>query len=172
MCPPQCTCTGSVVRCSRQKLKAFPRYIQPLTRELYLDVNDIPVIPPTLHTLTDLTRLDLSNNQISILPNHIFANLSELQTLILSYNKLQCIEAQAFRGLTKLRVLSLHGNDISTIPDLTFADLNSISHIALGANPLYCDCNLRWLAEWVQRDYREGNVPMIIYIYNNNIVLI
>lgn len=156
LCPARCTCTGSVVRCSRQKLRAFPRYIQPVTSELYLDVNDISSIPLEVNQLKDLTRLDLSNNQISILENNIFANLSELQTLILSYNKLQCIQPEAFRGLKKLRVLSLHGNDISMIPDGSFVDLVSISHIAMGANPLYCDCNLRWLAEWIQKDFVEG----------------
>ena len=144
------------MRCSRQKLKAVPRYIKHITSELYLDVNDISNIPTEINQLRDLTRLDLSNNQISILTNNIFANLSELQTLILSYNKLQCIQAEAFRGLRKLRVLSLHGNDISMIPDGSFTDLVSISHIAMGANPLYCDCNLRWLAEWIQKDFVEG----------------
>jgi Leucine-rich repeat (LRR) protein len=127
-----------------------------MTTELYLDVNDISTIPPEMNQMRDLTRLDLSNNQISILPNNIFSNLSNLQTLILSYNKLQCIQSEAFRGLKSLRVLSLHGNDISQIPDGSFKDLNAISHIALGANPLFCDCNLRWLAEWIQKGFIEG----------------
>ncbi|CAG2114694.1 unnamed protein product [Medioppia subpectinata] len=157
-CPSRCICTGSVVRCSRQKLKAVPRYVQPITTELYLDVNDISTIPHELNQLRDLTRLDLSNNQIAILEDNIFGNLSELQTLILSYNKLQCIQKDAFRGLKKLRVLSLHGNDISMIPEGSFVDLISISHIAMGANPLFCDCNLRWLAEWIQKDFVEGGI--------------
>ena len=29
---------------------------------------------------------------------------------------------------------------------------------ALGSNPLYCDCNMRWLAEWVKRDYVEPGI--------------
>ena len=160
VCPSRCLCTGNAVRCSRQKLKSVPKHIQTTTTELYLDVNDISLISPEVNQLRDLTRLDLSNNQISILPNNIFSNLSELQTLILSYNKLQCIEEKAFSGLTKLRVLSLHGNDISMIPDNSFKDLVSISHIAMGANPLYCDCNLKWLAQWIQKDFVEGKPPI------------
>jgi slit protein 2 len=156
VCPSRCTCTGSSVRCSRQKLRSVPKVISSATTELYLDVNDISVISSEVNHLRDLTRLDLSNNQISILTDHILSNLSELQTLILSYNKLQCIEEKAFYGLTKLRVLSLHGNDISMIPYNAFKDLRSISHIAMGANPLYCDCNLKWLAEFIQKDFIEG----------------
>ncbi|KAF4517658.1 hypothetical protein B566_EDAN002890 [Ephemera danica] len=134
-CPPKCSCAGTVVRCSRAKLKEIPRGIPPETSELYLDVNEIQSIQrDRISHLKSLTRLDLSNNQISILSNWTFANL------------------------TKLSTLSLHGNDISLIPNGTFDDLQSITHIALGANPFYCDCSLRWLAEWVKRDFVEPGI--------------
>ncbi|XP_067134486.1 protein slit-like isoform X2 [Centruroides vittatus] len=157
-CPMGCTCTATVVHCSRQKLKAVPPIIPMSTTELYLDVNDIPVIPTTLNAAINIQRLDMSNNQVSIIPNNIFANLTNLSTLILSYNKLQCIQVDSFRGLKSLRILSLQGNDISMIPDGTFRELVSITHIALGANPLYCDCNLRWLSEWIKEDYIEPGI--------------
>ena len=35
-CPNKCSCSGTVVRCSRQKLKAFPVGIPPGTTELYV----------------------------------------------------------------------------------------------------------------------------------------
>ena len=124
----------------------------------YLDVNDISSVPQDINQLNDLIKLDLSNNKLSILIDGMFSNLTNLQTLILSYNKLQCIQSAAFSGLTSLRVLSLHGNDISMIPDGTFNDLKSLSHIALGSNPLYCDCHLKWLAQWIQRGFVEGGV--------------
>jgi hypothetical protein len=37
-------------------------------------------------------RSDLSNNQITVLPPNVFSNLTRLATLIVSYNKLQCIQ--------------------------------------------------------------------------------
>lgn len=157
-CPLGCACMGTVVQCSRRKLKAAPRGIPPTTTELYLDVNDISRIPDHLNIVKDLERLDLSNNQITVLPNNIISNLSKLSTLILSYNKLQCIEVDSLRGLRSLRILSLQGNDISMIPDGAFRELISITHIALGANPLYCDCNLRWLSEWIKKDYIEPGI--------------
>lgn len=158
-CPPKCTCTGTVVRCSRVRLQEVPRGIPPETSELYLDVNEIQTVhADRLSHLKSLTRLDLSNNQISILSNFSFVNLTKLSTLIISYNKLQCIQRDALAGLESLRIISLHGNDISMIPEGAFKDLKSITHLALGANPFLCDCSLRWLAEWVKRDYVEPGI--------------
>lgn len=158
-CPPKCVCTGTVVRCSRVKLKEIPKGIPPETSELYLDVNEIQMIhADRLSHLKSLTRLDLSNNQIQILSNFTFVNLTKLSTLIISYNKLQCIERDALAGLKSLRIISLHGNDISLVPEGAFADLHSITHLALGANPFYCDCSMKWLADWVKRDYVEPGI--------------
>lgn len=29
---------------------------------------------------------------------------------------------------------------------------------AIGANPLYCDCHLRWLSSWVKTGYKEPGI--------------
>ncbi|XP_050293925.1 protein slit isoform X3 [Anthonomus grandis grandis] len=158
-CPPMCSCTGTIVRCTRASLKEIPRGIPSETSELYLDFNQIERIQAErIGHLKSLTRLDLSNNQISMLSNVTFATLSKLSTLIVSYNRLQCIQKGSLQGLKSLRILSLHGNQISLIPEGTFAGLKSISHIALGSNPLYCDCSMRWLSDWVKVDYVEPGI--------------
>ncbi len=57
-CPPDCTCTGTVVRCSHAKLKEIPKSIPRETSELYLDVNDISTIDPErIRHLKALSRL-------------------------------------------------------------------------------------------------------------------
>ena len=57
-CPPQCTCTGTIVRCSHAKLQEIPKGIPPETSELYLDVNQITAIDTQrLYHLKALTRL-------------------------------------------------------------------------------------------------------------------
>ncbi|KAF2358677.1 Leucine-rich repeat, partial [Trinorchestia longiramus] len=96
----------------------------------YLDVNEIKGIDPErIHHLKALKRLDLSNNQITILSNKTFSELTELSTLIVSFNKLGCVERDALFGLSSLRILSLHGNDVSFIPEGTFRDLSSDTHV-------------------------------------------
>lgn len=57
-CPPKCTCTGTVVRCSHAKLSDIPRGIPPETSELYLDVNEIESVSVArISHLKSLTRL-------------------------------------------------------------------------------------------------------------------
>lgn len=28
----------------------------------------------------------------------------------------------------------------------------------IGSNPLYCDCGLQWLAEWIKKDFIESGI--------------
>lgn len=157
-CPEQCTCVDTVVRCSNRGLRALPRGIPKDVTELYLEGNHLAAVPRELSAFRHLTLIDLSNNSIGVLTNFTFSNMSQLSTLILSYNRLRCIPLHAFHGLRSLRVLTLHGNDISSVPEGSFKDLVSLSHLALGTNPLHCDCSLRWLSEWVKAGYKEPGI--------------
>nr|XP_033797142.1 slit homolog 1 protein isoform X1 [Geotrypetes seraphini] len=157
-CPQECTCLDTVVRCSNKHLVSLPKGIPKNVTELYLDGNHFTLVPGQLSTFKYLQLVDLSNNKISSLSNSSFMNMSQLTTLILSYNSLRCIPSLAFEGLRSLRLLSLHGNDISSLPEGIFTDVISLSHLAIGANPLYCDCNLRWLSGWVKTGYKEPGI--------------
>uniref|UniRef100_A0A8C4GMC1 Slit homolog 3 (Drosophila) n=1 Tax=Dicentrarchus labrax TaxID=13489 RepID=A0A8C4GMC1_DICLA len=96
-----------------------------------------------------------SNRGLHSLPKGIPKDTTEL---ILSYNQIRCIPVHAFDGLKALRLLTLHGNDLSTIPEGAFNHLTSLSHLALGANPLYCNCDLRWLSQWVKAGFKEPGI--------------
>ncbi len=67
--------------------------------------------------------LDLSGNNLQILPREVFARhgLLNLQKLHLSDCKIGQIDPTAFRGLTNLVELNLAGNLLTTIPTVTFA---------------------------------------------------
>uniref|UniRef100_A0A671XZL4 Slit homolog 3 (Drosophila) n=1 Tax=Sparus aurata TaxID=8175 RepID=A0A671XZL4_SPAAU len=140
-CPDVCTCSDGVVRCSNRGLHSLPKVARAHT-----------------HTHDLNTKTDLSNNSISTLGPYTFSNMTQLATLILSYNQIRCIPVHAFDGLKALRLLTLHGNDLSTIPEGAFNHLTALSHLALGANPLYCNCDLRWLSQWVKAGFKEPGI--------------
>lgn len=33
---------------------------------------------------------------------------------------------------------------------------------ALGGNQLYCDCNLKWLSDWIKKDYVESGIASCV----------
>ncbi|CAG08296.1 unnamed protein product [Tetraodon nigroviridis] len=126
--------------------------------EGYLEGNMLTSVPKELAGMKQLSLVDLSNNSISTLAPFTFSNMTQLATLILSYNQIRCIPVYAFDGLKALRLLTLHGNDLSTIPEGAFNHLTSLSHLALGANPLYCNCEMRWLSQWVKAGFKEPGI--------------
>uniref|UniRef100_A0A8C3J1T5 Slit homolog 2 protein n=1 Tax=Chrysemys picta bellii TaxID=8478 RepID=A0A8C3J1T5_CHRPI len=144
-CPAECTCLDTVVRCSNKGLKVLPKGIPKDVTELYLDGNQF--------TLVHLIMLCIVCICLFV---YLFVILYAFR--ILSYNRLRCIPARTFDGLKSLRLLSLHGNDISVVPEGAFNDLSALSHLAIGANPLYCDCNMQWLSDWVKSEYKEPGI--------------
>uniref|UniRef100_A0A8C0F828 Slit homolog 2 protein n=1 Tax=Bubo bubo TaxID=30461 RepID=A0A8C0F828_BUBBB len=93
--------------------------------------------------------VDLSNNRISTLSNQSFNEICKVN--LLTFTHIYII-------LFILFLRSLHGNDISVVPEGAFNDLSALSHLAIGANPLYCDCNMQWLSDWVKSEYKEPGI--------------
>jgi len=76
----------------------------------------------------------------------------DLQVLDLGFNLFTEIPENAFEGLTALTLLALDGNPLSTLPEKTFACLNNtLRGLSLGGRFLNCDCQIRWIKEWVQK---------------------
>uniref|UniRef100_A0A8C1M324 Slit homolog 1b (Drosophila) n=1 Tax=Cyprinus carpio TaxID=7962 RepID=A0A8C1M324_CYPCA len=162
-CPEQCRCLDTVVRCSNKHLLALPRGVPHNVTELYLDGNLFVAVPKELSAFRQLQLVDLSNNKISFLSNSSFANMSQLTTLILSYNALCCIPPLVFGGLSSLRLLICQTKTPHMLVNFTSACVFSAiflvhSSRAIGANPLYCDCGLRWLSDWVKSGYKEPGI--------------
>lgn len=108
-------------------------------RNINLAGNKLDEVPTTaLEKLKRLELVDLSKNQITLIPDGAFQTLS-LQTLKLADNNLT-LSSNAFTGLEKsLKNLNLKGTGLRTVPEaieslsgLAFLDLaqNSITQLA------------------------------------------
>ncbi|KAF9582392.1 hypothetical protein BGW38_000264, partial [Lunasporangiospora selenospora] len=132
-------------------------------RELYLDHNDIKLVPESLVKLSKLEVLDLSCNSISSFDSTAFKlkKLKSLRRLNLDHNMLTDIApiyklkslrelrinhnfvpyiAIAVQNMAKLKILAVENNSLATLPE-TIGKLGNLCELRLSGN------NLRVLPE-------------------------
>ncbi|GAM23850.1 hypothetical protein SAMD00019534_070250 [Acytostelium subglobosum LB1] len=83
--------------------------------------------------LTNLEKLDIANNKISILCDEI-GNLTRLEELIISGNPLQALPT-SFTGLNSLEVLDANGCQLVKLPE-EFPQMTRLLELNLGNNKL------------------------------------
>ncbi|XP_045593911.2 leucine-rich repeat-containing G-protein coupled receptor 5 isoform X1 [Procambarus clarkii] len=130
------TSSLELIRIDRSALTTVPWDLctsAPRLRSLNLQRNQISIMPD-LTLCRDLRLLDLSNNNISSLPEGAFGSLSYLQDLLLQGNRIASIHNNTFSGLERLQVLQLEDNLISSINQDAFLPLLSLEDINLGNN--------------------------------------
>ncbi|XP_053207552.1 slit homolog 2 protein-like isoform X2 [Panonychus citri] len=161
-------------------VKVIPTAIDNLTALAFLDLaqNRLTSLPPrqfaNLQTLTalslernkiktiddeaflgvndSLSSLSLLNNQIKTFPSQAISSLTELRVLDLGFNIIESIPEDAFHKNTLLTLLALDGNPMSTLSLQPFKHLNStLRGLSLGGKSLICDCQLRWVVQWVRK---------------------
>ncbi len=124
---------------SGKALTTIPQEITLLTglQQLGLHNNQITVLPQGIFAgLNQLQVLGLHNNQISILPQGIFAGLIQLQVLGLNNNQITVLPQGIFAGLNQLQVLGLNNNQITVLPQGIFAGLNRLHRLGLNNNQI------------------------------------
>ncbi|PKU35500.1 hypothetical protein llap_14198 [Limosa lapponica baueri] len=120
-------------------------------RRIDLSNNQISEIAPdAFQGLRSLNSLVLYGNKITDLPKGVFGGLFALQLLLLNANKINCVRADAFQDLQNLSLLSLYDNKIQSLAKGTFTSLRAIQTLHLAQNPFVCDCNLKWLADFLR----------------------
>ncbi|KAK1886878.1 Slit like 1 protein [Dissostichus eleginoides] len=163
-CPPMCSCSNNIVDCRGRGLTAIPAHLPEAMTEIRLEQNGIKSVPPGAFTsYKKLRRIDLSNNQISEIAPDAFHGLRALNSLVLYGNKitelpsgvfdgLSSVEllASVFKDLENLALLSLYDNKIQSLAKGTFSSLHSIQTLHLAQNPFVCDCNVKWLADFLR----------------------
>ncbi|RMC13311.1 hypothetical protein DUI87_10846 [Hirundo rustica rustica] len=110
--------------------------------------------------LRNLSRLELADNGLLLLPAGMFTALPALRQLDLSNNSLVGLRNVSFQGLGQLQSLNLSDNSLGVLWNGTLAQFRSLPtlrHIVLGRNAWVCDCAIEDLVAWLKEsDQVEG----------------
>ncbi|KAK2576225.1 hypothetical protein KPH14_005594 [Odynerus spinipes] len=86
-----------------------------------------------LRSPVNITKLDLTNNNITRVSAHVFHQLSTLEFLSLRRNHLYAIHEDAFENLTNLRVLELDNNYLTEVP-IALIKLDGLEDLSISNN--------------------------------------
>ncbi|XP_065124026.1 matrix-remodeling-associated protein 5 isoform X1 [Paramisgurnus dabryanus] len=137
-CPRSCSCPSpKEVHCTFRHLLSTPRNIPQDTERLNLGYNSIGNVGSSdFANLRQLEMLMLHGNDIASVSSGSFYHLHSLQLLKLSYNKLKRVDPSLFEGLTSLVRLHLDHNLIDFIEPFSFNGLTSLKLLQLESNRL------------------------------------
>lgn len=128
-CPSQyCSCSSdlTIITCTNRKI----------TDEILNNVNK--QLPQTTIVL------NLSSNSLKSINSLI--KLNNLQTLDLSFNRIEHLPLNLFSKFHQLSSFYISNNSLKTIPK-SFNEVSNIN-LDISNNPLNCTCQLKWLIQW------------------------
>jgi len=140
VCPSKCSCRGGhekyEVDCSKRGMETIPR-VPSYTDTFWMNENELSIIPQGIFKeLTNLRLLVLGGNRFTYIPEEAFKDLNNLQYLAITENKLATLPDGTFDGMDKLLKLSLQYNQITYLPDQIFKRVKNLQYLNLASNGL------------------------------------
>ena len=139
----------NVYDCSRGQ--GFPRSIPNNTNWLLCSNSGIQSLPDNISHVENITKIDISNNDMYTISEYTFSAFNNLTTLDISNN--------TFTSLPK-----------------ELQNLDKLKAVYIAGNPIVCNCDMLWVISWMNkvlpdgtnivRDYEEvkcSNIKKVIY---------
>lgn len=139
-CELGCDCRGDLklTICSQASFTQLPSKIPTTTELLDLSNNQISIIPEqSLSRNRKLRVLLLQNNNITVLEHGCFSPLEFLQKLDLSSNQISSLSEGFSLGLVFLRELQLAHNRLTTLDSRSFLHLDGLQRLNLTGNIIH-----------------------------------
>ncbi|XP_064619632.1 chondroadherin-like protein [Lineus longissimus] len=118
---------------------AFEGLTQLTELTLSENANDPPMVLPfkVFLPLSGLRKLDLSRNHLpgESISENVLQGLSGLETLDLSFNKLDTLSGNQLQRLTSLKTLSLRSSGVLVLTLTTFTGLTKLESLDISGNP-------------------------------------
>ncbi|XP_014235955.1 toll-like receptor Tollo [Trichogramma pretiosum] len=107
-----------------------------LTRNRLQEVASLGLTDWSTACARDLETLDISDNELSVLPDHGLAGLRSLLVLKLQDNVIAAVGDHALNGLVNLRSLNMSTNRLVALPPDLFAKNRELRELVLSNNSL------------------------------------
>ena len=128
---------------------------------LDLSGNDLVVLPEAgLAGLQSLRQLYLQYNDISMLADGAFLGLTSLHVLNISSNRMVALPPQVFNETLALRELYLQNNSMTVLAPSLFSSLGQLTTLDMSHNEL--------TSEWVSADTFSGLVRLMVLSLSHN----
>ncbi|XP_039449791.1 toll-like receptor 6 [Culex pipiens pallens] len=122
---------------------------------LDLSGNDVTLMPDNgLSALRSLNALYLQNNLVKEIADRAFVGLGTLEILNLSNNKLTALTPELFQSSRKIRQVHLQNNSLSVLAPGVFEGLDRLETLDLSRNQL--------TSTWIKRDTFAGQVRLVV----------
>ncbi|XP_013192009.2 carboxypeptidase N subunit 2 [Amyelois transitella] len=134
-------------------------------REIRLGGNPlvIPAAGPVFpKQLSQVTKLDLSNCNITSLNSDAFKNTENITELNLAGNRIKSVDGslEFLDRLRQLERLDLSNNNLTTIDPQVFVNNPKIHSLNLIGNPFVCNCKIAEMWDWA--NMIKGNLEVLI----------
>ncbi|PFX32875.1 uncharacterized protein LOC111346373 [Stylophora pistillata] len=162
-CPKQCSC-GETIRCKVKDLRILKKILPTNITRLDLSSDDITKIPAgTFENFTSLRYLSLANNSIRHLSRHSFRGLRNLRELNLKDNGELILDKDVFESLPSLRIIGVDSNNIQNLSE----ELRNRSHsvnvtIDIKQEKVHCEIYKKPTEECMANGYPVCNDAMDI----------
>uniref|UniRef100_A0AAY4CG21 LRRCT domain-containing protein n=1 Tax=Denticeps clupeoides TaxID=299321 RepID=A0AAY4CG21_9TELE len=126
----------------------------PKLKELYLYGTKLTTVPWNLFAnMTGLESLNLHlNSELRDLPRDLFC------FLLLNNNRLRALPEHIFYNLSNLQSIQLHENRLRSLPANIFTlkmnNRSALQNVTLGGNPWDCTCSTAGMLDWI-RDHEN-----------------
>ncbi|XP_034949223.1 toll-like receptor Tollo [Chelonus insularis] len=107
-----------------------------LTRNKLQDIVSLGFADWSATCTPSLEVLDISDNDLSVLPDRSFSGLKSMKTLMLQDNKIRHVGDHALGGLSSLQQLNLSSNRLVALPPELFSDTHELRELILSNNSL------------------------------------
>ncbi|XP_061526102.1 immunoglobulin superfamily containing leucine-rich repeat protein 2-like [Phycodurus eques] len=138
-CPTVCTCSIRFgyyfVDCSHRDLAEIPTAVPPNVNTISLSANKISLVPQGIfNNVTQMMSLWMAHNEIVSIEPGSLTPMVFLRNLDISHNKIVDFPWGDLRNLTALQLLKMNHNELVSLPRDAFVNLKNLRSIRLNNN--------------------------------------